>query len=329
MPTTINFINRKRLPQYHSIEGVFTTVMQVLEAKHPCIWTALKHAGASPVVLLKNMTSVKRRRHTVYHITGDVHYMALRLRRQAVLTIHDVGSAFKGSFLKRWYVRLCWFWLPAAFVRHITVISEFTKGELAAIIPFAKHKIRVIPNPVSAVFTPAPYVFNNQCPQLLCMGTKPNKNLERVVEAVRGLDCSLHIIGALSHQQLALLKRCNINYNNSLGLGQEALVQAYQNCDMLCFPSTYEGFGMPIIEAQATGRPVLTSHIGAMKEVAGDGACLVDPFDTDAIRAGIERIIGDDIYRAQLIAKGFENVKRFTLQRIASQYMDLYNEMTA
>ncbi|MDB9782708.1 glycosyltransferase family 4 protein [Winogradskyella sp.] len=328
MSTIINYVTRKRLAQYHSIEGVFQSVQKVLEKDHLCMWTELKHSGASPLVLLKNIVTLRRRENTVYHITGDVHYMAIALRSKAVLTIHDVGSAFKGAVLKRFYIRLFWFWLPAVFVKHITVISEFTKVELAAIIPFAKHKIRVIPNPVSAVFIPTPYRFNNPCPELLCFGTKPNKNLERVIEAVAEIPCTLHIIGILSDAQLALLQAYQINYTHSVNLSQIAIVAAYQTCDLLCFPSTYEGFGMPIIEAQATGRPVLTSNDGAMKDVAGDAACLVDPFDTDALRTGLERIMGDDSYRAQLIAAGFENVQRFTQERIAAQYADLYHDMT-
>ncbi len=327
MQKRINFINRKRLAQYHSIEGVFQSLQQQLEQDHACSWTELKYSGAFPWVVLKNLRAVKRQKKTIYHITGDVHYMAVALRSTAILTIHDVGSAFKGALLKRFYIRLFWFWLPAVFVKHITVISEFTEGELAGIIPFAKHKIKVIPNPVSALFTPTPLRFNNQCPELLFFGTKPNKNLARVVEAVRGLECKLHIIGSLSPQQLALLKRYEINYRNSVNLRQEDLVKAYRTCDLLCFPSTYEGFGMPIVEAQAAGPPVLTSNVGAMKEVAGDTACLVNPNDIDSIRAGLEQIMTDAGYRAALIAKGYENVKRFSLERITRQYSNLYHDM--
>ena len=82
-----------------------------------------------------------------------------------------------------------------------------------------------------------------------------------------------------------------VNYTN---LSQEAIIQQYIDCDMLSFVSTYEGFGMPIIEAQAIGRPVITSNIGAMKEVALDTACLVDPYDVESIKNGIQKLIREN-----------------------------------
>jgi glycosyltransferase involved in cell wall biosynthesis len=96
---------------------------------------------------------------------------------------------------------------------------------------------------------------------------------------------------------------------------------------MVLFASTYEGFGLPIIEAQATGRPVVTSRVTAMPEVAGDGACLVDPYDVASIRSGVLRVLGDRGYRDSLVHRGFENVRRFEPGRIAAQYARLYEEV--
>ena len=96
---------------------------------------------------------------------------------------------------------------------------------------------------------------------------------------------------------------------------------------MLVFVSTYEGFGLPILEAEATGRPVLTSNIMAMPEVAGDGACLVDPYNITAIRKGTLKVINDSSYRKELVQHGFENVKRFRPEKIAAQYVELYKQI--
>jgi glycosyltransferase involved in cell wall biosynthesis len=84
---------------------------------------------------------------------------------------------------------------------------------------------------------------------------------------------------------------------------------------------------MPIIEAQAIGRPVITSNLGAMKEVAGKGAILVDPNSLEDIRNGILRLIKEDELRSELIHNGLENVKRFDLKRITEQYVVLYQQM--
>ena len=107
------------------------------------------------------------------------------------------------------------------------------------------------------------------------------------------------------------------------------MVEKYRNCDVVCFVSTYEGFGMPIVEAQSVGRVVLTSNISSMPEVAGNAACLVDPFSIGEIRRGLDQIINDSVYRDDLVKKGFENCARFDPKQIATQYYDLYKEIVA
>jgi glycosyltransferase involved in cell wall biosynthesis len=104
-------------------------------------------------------------------------------------------------------------------------------------------------------------------------------------------------------------------------------VKAYVDSDLLLFPSTYEGFGMPILEAQATGRAVVTSDVASMPYVAGDAACLVNPFSVDSIREGVLKVITEASYRDDLVAKGLENVYRFRPEVIVNSYFDLYREI--
>ena len=96
--------------------------------------------------------------------------------------------------------------------------------------------------------------------------------------------------------------------------------------DILAFVSTYEGFGLPIIEAQAIGRVVITSNLASMPEVAGKGALFVNPFSVEEIREGIVSLIENEHDRATLIKRGLENVKRFDKEKIANQYQEIYDE---
>jgi glycosyltransferase involved in cell wall biosynthesis len=121
------------------------------------------------------------------------------------------------------------------------------------------------------------------------------------------------------------LQASEIEYENMIELSHMEIVREYEKCDILAFASIYEGFGMPIIEAQRVGRTVLTSSCSSMPEVGGEGACFVDPLNVSSIRDGFQRIILDEEYRESLIAAGFENAKRFDPDVIARQYLRVYH----
>ena len=248
MTKTIHYITRKRLPSYNSIEELFLAISARVKNTYATQWIPLRYTGASPLRILKNICSVKADPANIYHITGDVHYMALAYRKRAILTVHDVDSAFTGSFIKRMYVRLFWFWLPALFVKKITVISEFTKQQLIVIIPSFAHKITVVYNPVHPKIQPHIKDFN-VTPTILLLGTKSNKNLERSLQAIKDIPCKVVIVGELSATQTRLLTSLKISYTHKQNISFEAIITCYKQADIVCFPSLYEGFGMPILEA--------------------------------------------------------------------------------
>ncbi|MEK6405927.1 MAG: glycosyltransferase [Acidobacteriota bacterium] len=266
----------------------------------------------------------------VNHVTGDAHFLTYLLdRRRTVLTILDCVTLERLRGSKRWLFWLLWYWLPEKRCAAITVISEATRRQVLRHLRCDPNKVRVIYCNVSEEFKPAPKSFNGSRPRILHIGTSANKNLERHVAALEGLDIELVIVGKLSESQSHALKQHRVSYENYVNLSREALVEQYHRCDVVLFASTYEGFGLPIVEANAVGRAVVTSNVWSMPEVAGDAACLVDPFDVASIRAGICRVIEDAAYREHLVGRGFENVKRFHIETIAAQYAALYRSMHA
>lgn len=268
------------------------------------------------------------RQGDINHITGDVHFLAMLLRRRrTLLTIHDLVSVHRLSGIRKHMFIFLWYHLPIRKSALVTVISESTKMELLRQLAVDPDKIRVIHDCVSAAFSRAPKKFNAARPVVLQVGTAPNKNLERVAKSLQGLPCHLRVIGRLSDRQTAVLQRCGIEYSAVWNIADEQVVQEYRECDMLVFASTYEGFGLPIVEAQATGRPVVTSNILSMPEVAGDGACLVDPFDEKSIREGVLKVMKSPAYVEDLVRRGFVNVERFRPERIAAQYAEIYREL--
>jgi glycosyltransferase involved in cell wall biosynthesis len=138
---------------------------------------------------------------------------------------------------------------------------------------------------------------------------------------------TLTVVGRLRDHHKVLLDKYKTDYQNFVNLPYAEVIQRYEEANIVSFVSLYEGFGLPIIEAQSVGRPVITSNVTSMPEVAGDSALLVDPEDVEQIRKGIQNLIKDEKLRKDLVKKGFENVKRFTPKAIAQQYADLYEKM--
>jgi glycosyltransferase involved in cell wall biosynthesis len=324
----VTYFHRKPRGAQFSIERLFRDIRAALPNGFCASVAVSRFCGSGIFSRVWNIVEAWARQGDVNHITGDVHYVALLLRgSRTVLTIHDLATAHRLHGWRRRVFVLLWLQIPAARVAAITTISETTRRDLIQMASIDSKKIRVIHNCVSSDFNPVPVLFNCAHPRILQVGTGTNKNLERVVRALAGIPCHLRIIGSLSTDQVVALETAGILYSSSAGLADSQMIVEYSQADMIVFASTSEGFGLPIIEAQATGRPVVTSNISSMPEVAGLGACLVDPFDPGSIRNGIERVIQDAAYREELITQGFLNVERFRAREISRQYADLYAQL--
>jgi glycosyltransferase involved in cell wall biosynthesis len=274
-----------------------------------------------------------RRRRAVNHVTGDVHILTFGLPpASTILTIHDCGVLHRRMGLRLKFLRWLWFSLPAKRSRIIVADSLATRDDLAAMVGVPKTKVRVIPACVSEEFTMQPIAGtdgNIARWRILMLGTAPNKNLERMADSLSGFPCTVELVGNPSVAQAAAFRRNEVELIVLGDLGNAEIIAAYGRCDMVLFASTHEGFGLPILEAQAVGRPVVTANCSSMPEVAADAACLVNPFDPKSIRDGVERVIGDVKYREHLIAMGFRNIERFRPEQIARQYAALYREISS
>lgn len=328
-PLIAFFYQKPRALMGFSIHSLFEYIQAGMPATVRHVQHISKYESKGFFPRLYNVIEASRRQGDVNHIVGDVHFLALGLsKKKTVLTIHDVGFMKHPNKWARKLLYLFWLKWPVQSVAVVTVISSETKKEVLKYLPQCPpQKIRVVPNFISEKFTYVPKPLNKTGPQVLMIGTAFNKNVENSIKALQGLQCRLMIIGKLSDAHLQLLKDGNIDYTNRYNVPVDDVVQLYRDCDVLLFASFLEGFGLPILEAQATGRPVITSNLSSMPEVSGEGAHYVDPHNIESIKEGVQKILGDEAYYNDLVQKGLVNAGRFTRAATVEGYLNVYREL--
>ena len=327
----VSFFHRKPADVgTYSIEFIYDDVRKRLSDKLEAKVHVSKYLSSGLFKRAFNVAEAAwRARGEIAHMTGDTHYIVLLMnKRKTLLTIHDCGFMNEErSRLAKEIYRHLWLKWPVERAAIVSANSQITKDDIVRYTGCAPEKVRVIPVAISTRYVPERKAFNKNKPRFLFVGSSANKNLERLIDALKEIECHLTIVGNLPDAHRAKLRDCEIEFENKHNLSDDDMVAAYRDCDALLFCSTFEGFGMPILEAHSIGRPVLTSTVASMPFVAGDAAFMVDPFDTQSIREGVLELIENDEKRERIVDAGFENVKRFDAQRIAESYYALYEEL--
>ncbi|GAB1420971.1 glycosyltransferase family 1 protein [Anaerolineales bacterium] len=231
---------------------------------------------------------------------------------------------------------------------HILADSQATKEDLMEIYKTPEEKISVLLSGIDESFEPITdirtiqsikeqYLIPNK-PYLFTVGTvQPRKNYSRVIHALanlrkQGHDLILVIAGGkgwLEDEMHYTIHETHMDdYVFLIGYADdEDLSALYSGSECVVFPSLYEGFGFPVLEAMACGKPVITSNISSLPEVAGDAAIMIDPYDVNALTKAIIDIIENTSLREDMIQRGFQHLQNFSWSKSADQLQNLYTRI--
>jgi len=264
----------------------------------------------------------------------------LRVKKQ-VVTIHDVFQLDHPEALTHKFAVWYRFLTPRLAHRaaHVVTISEFSKQRLLTHVPMDERRITVIPNGVDGKFRP--FSSDELAEQrsvlglpsrsyVLCVGSlEPRKNIGRLLQAWAHIRTKIDegmwliITGKMGNERIlektigldALPPRVHLTGH----VPDEDLPGLYAGATVFAFPSVYEGFGLPPLEAMAAGVPVLTGNQASLPEVVGDAGMMVDPFDVDALADGLLRLLKAPDLRTRLRCKGLERARQFTWEATAEK----------
>jgi glycosyltransferase involved in cell wall biosynthesis len=244
-----------------------------------------------------------------------------------VVTFHDLAVLRHPNAFNRWTREYSRRVLPrvAEAATRLIAVSEFTKRELLELLDVPEDKVRVIPNAVGEPFSAEGEAAEGD--YVLAVSTlEPRKNLPRLVEGferarLNGLP--LLVAGAAGWGEVPV-DGSGVRWLGEVG--DEELARLYRGARCVAYVSLYEGFGLPVLEAMACGTPVVAARTGALEEVSGDAAVLVDPLDPDAIAVGLNEAIDR---RDDLRARGLERARAFDWHDVARETVAVYAEAAA
>jgi glycosyltransferase involved in cell wall biosynthesis len=238
-----------------------------------------------------------------------------------VVTVHDLAVFRRPEAFPPWMRTYSRAVVPRVLrnARLVAAVSEFTAREVESILRIPRERIRVVPNAAEAAFTEDGPRADGE--YVLAVGTlEPRKNLARSIAAVERLGLELRVAGAPGWGGVEARGR-GVTWTGFAS--DEELARLYRGALCVLYPSLYEGFGIPVLEAMACGAPVVTSRGGSTEEVAGGAAVLVDPEDVSSIAAGVEAAIAR---RAELRAAGTRRARDYSWDESARLLVDAYRE---
>lgn len=281
---------------------------------------------------------------------GPCYFLPSSLRCKKVVTIHDLMAFSAPEFLKPQWVADTRRMTETAVRRAdlVIAVSNFTKGEIVEMLHIPEDRVRVVCNGVAPVYRPVEdraaikqvkARYGIRGPYLLFVGNlEPKKNVLSLIEAWVLLrregrfQGSLVIVGNKDWYFDDVWQACRRHRVEGevifTGVADgDDLPYLYSGAEAFVFPSLYEGFGIPVIEAMACGAPVVASNRTSIPEIASDAALLVDPEKPAEIAAATHSIITDGAVRRRLVEKGLRRAKEFSWERAARETLAVYNEL--